>query len=603
MEHKIKNGRINRKRRGVGAIIGGMLLVAILLTTLLVYFITILNNDERRALYDVESAQVDQKKAAETLTVTATKVEVDPLSPTGFSMKTLLSNEGSLPLVISHSAAYCIDCSSPNDPDPSTVNTPIPLNLKESANRDVPVSIGNNYTAGFITERGNIFFSDNCKIVSATELICTGDDGGSTAPFFEISGSPDVFWVQAGTTGEESTITVTSHNGFNSPVTISVESDPEVTWTLTPPAPVVTPPADGLDDTTILTISVADGVPAGNYYLTVRGDSSPLSDDTTITVVVFSTEDDDEELEDEDQILKPQISGVFPNPFGATGSSSSAQGLFGVVVANPSDAPMEVRRVLVSAFDPKGSSDVIFPKSSGSDICKDTGMTMIFPTSGWNCPENNILQWSSTSPQTINPHSAKFFFVTLGKNSGGNMPSLALNFNVFTDFGQFAKAGYAGSQQAHNAHAPIASVYLSTATQTTPTPSTMTGTRSGTSGNTMTVIANIANMGDSSAGYIRTGANLIISIPKAFTGVGSIAPGSGLGSCQNTLFDDGSSQISCPLTSDLLPGQARSVQFTMTAPIVTEEKLYPLFILADGLDSNDQPVGPVAENVVRVTPS
>ncbi|MGI0048377.1 MAG: hypothetical protein ACREAW_02455, partial [Nitrososphaera sp.] len=94
----------------------------------------------------------------------------------------------------------------------------------------------------------------------------------------------------------------------------------------------------------------------------------------------------------------------------------------------------------------------------------------------------------------------------------------------------------------------------------------------------------------------------IISIPKAFTGVGGISTGSGLGSCQNTLFDDGSSQISCPLTSDLLPGQARSVQFTMTAPIVTEEKLYPLFILADGLDSNGQPVGPVAENVVRVEP-
>jgi len=601
IDQKEKPTTITRQRRGVGAIIGGVILAGILLTTVLLYFVTILNNDQRKELYNVQSSQIDQDKAAEKLTATATDVETNPAGLTGLYMKTLITNDGSLPLIVSHSAAYCITCPSPNNPSPTPSFTSIALNLKDSATVYVPVTPSEMYTAGFITERGNTFYSENCEIVSSDELACSDDSGGLGNPNFEVSAVADVFFLTAGTSGAESIVNVTSINGFNEQVTLSATWDSALTVTMNPATPVVTPDPDESVEAATLTIDVPSGVAEGDYFITVSGtnDDGTLKDSTTITVAVFST--DDESSTDEDAILKPQISAIFPSPFGATGSSSTSQGLFGVVVANPSDAPMHVRRVVVTAFPPTASNaDVIFPKSAGSS-CQGTAITMITPTTGWNCPEQNILQWSSTTSVTVNAHSSRAFLVAVGKNSGGNLPSLALNFNVFTDFGQYAKAGYAGSQQNPNTNPPTASVYLSSATQITPTTSTMIGTLSGTSGTPISVIANIANLG--STGSIASGGHLIVSIPKAFPTIGSTTTSAGIGPCTTTQFDDGSHQVSCPLTSALTAGQVRSVDFTITSQTVIEEKLYPLFVLADGLDSNGQPIGPVAENVVRVTPS
>lgn len=303
--------------------------------------------------------------------------------------------------------------------------------------------------------------------------------------------------------------------------------------------------------------------------------------------------------QDNDAILKPQINPVFPNPHGKAGNANPpVQSLWGAVVANPADSPMNIRRVTITGFVPYGSQPTIFPSTGGSPFCP---VTNVKPASGgtWTCPAPNTLVWSGT--WTIPAHSAQEFFATVGSPASNNdYPSYALNFNVFTDFGQFAKAGYSGSMR--STPTGSASVYLSTISGST-APATMYGTLSVASGATTQVTATIANLMD--VGQISANTKLIVAIPKEFTNVNVVPnPPVGFGACTVTTFTDGSSQISCPISGPLNAGQARSFQFSMTAqPIAsTTARLYTLYVLADGTDSNGWPVGPVAENVVRVTP-
>jgi PKD repeat protein len=91
---------------------------------------------------------------------------------------------------------------------------------------------------------------------------------------FSISASPTSLTIQQGSLGN-STITVTSINGFNQPVQLSVSGAPSgVTATLSPSQ--VTPPAGGTATST-LTVSVSTTATLGNYTLTVTGTSGALT--------------------------------------------------------------------------------------------------------------------------------------------------------------------------------------------------------------------------------------------------------------------------------------------------------------------------------------
>jgi hypothetical protein len=88
------------------------------------------------------------------------------------------------------------------------------------------------------------------------------------APDFSISASPASLTIQQGSSGT-STITITSINGFNQPVQLSVSGVPSgVTATLSPQQ--VTPPAGGSIIST-LTVSVGTTATPGSYTLTVTG--------------------------------------------------------------------------------------------------------------------------------------------------------------------------------------------------------------------------------------------------------------------------------------------------------------------------------------------
>jgi uncharacterized membrane protein len=102
-------------------------------------------------------------------------------------------------------------------------------------------------------------------------------------PDFSISASPDSLTIVQGSSGT-STITVTSLNGFNSAVGLSVSGAPTgVTATLSPTS--ATPPSDG-SATSTLTVLVDATAAAGNYILTVTGTSGSLTHNATISLVV-----------------------------------------------------------------------------------------------------------------------------------------------------------------------------------------------------------------------------------------------------------------------------------------------------------------------------
>jgi hypothetical protein len=322
-----------------------------------------------------------------------------------------------------------------------------------------------------------------------------------------------------------------------------------------------------------------------------------------VTVVIFtaSTEEDEEE----DALIAPQIQAIFPNPFGE--STGSNQALWGAVIANPTDHPMNIRKIVISAHDPSLSSARI--------LCNNN-VVAVTPNSGWSCDGQgstwNVLVWKTTgAPLTIAARDARLFLATSGSpdtvNGNLDRPSIALNFNVYTDYGQFTKVGYDLGVKGSGNH-PMVNVFLSSALADK-SPNNVVGVVNVQSGQPVTVRASIANYIPSTT--VDPNAALIIDIPKVFTNVNVVSATGFDNPCVPASFlPDGGWQIRCSPTANSLnnPGttagtNVRTIQFTMTAPIVTTTKEYLLYILGDGTtDGGTFTLGPVSENVIRVTP-
>lgn len=306
-------------------------------------------------------------------------------------------------------------------------------------------------------------------------------------------------------------------------------------------------------------------------------------------------------------IQQPEIEAIFPSPFGVP-SNAAAQGLWGAIVANPTESTMHVRKVVITVFSPRTQSQDQIIRQSGSS-CANTP-TAILPASGgsWSCPATNTLVWTASgSALSIQPHDAQPFLITIGgpslPNGGGDLQSYQINYNVFTDYGQFAKTGYDGAMRTNTG--AIANVFLSTVAESKD-PANMLGKITVTQGQTVTVKASIADLDPDTGTKIDAGTKLVIDIPQDFTDVSVLPATTGFDvPCEANPFSDGSTQISCAVSADLTgaAGAAvRTIQFTMTAPSVDKDKLYVLYLLADGTSNNGAfIVGPVSEYVIRVT--
>jgi len=102
-------------------------------------------------------------------------------------------------------------------------------------------------------------------------------------PDFSVTASPTSLTIQQDSS-DTSAITVTSQNGFNQPVQLSVSGAPSgVTTTLNPEQ--VTPPPDGTATST-LTVSVDTTATTGSYTLTVTGTNGTITHSVDISLEI-----------------------------------------------------------------------------------------------------------------------------------------------------------------------------------------------------------------------------------------------------------------------------------------------------------------------------
>lgn len=293
-----------------------------------------------------------------------------------------------------------------------------------------------------------------------------------------------------------------------------------------------------------------------------------------------------------DLFSRPEIYMVIPNTFG----DSASQGLWGVNIVNPTDQPIYVSKVVISAqTSPANSNDEIFDAGCPT-------LTVPPTPSNWSCPTSNQLMWKNTvTPQVVNPKSVAPFLtkVTPGDlgGSGAEPETVVVQANVFTTLGQFGKASYGTSMRTTSA---ISNVYLSKVVDSTANANIMANVTGILPGSTQTFNVVLADL-DAGASQISAGSRLIINIPKGWSNV-NVVGNTGFAAPTFQSFPDGSSQIVGTLLSNL-NNAGKTITFTATAPPISETKMYVMYVLADGYVDGSIVLGPLAEVVLRVSPN
>jgi len=198
-------------------------------------------------------------------------------------------------------------------------------------------------------------------------------------------------------------------------------------------------------------------------------------------------------------------------------------------------------------------------------------------------------------------------------NVGSSLPdaiNMLIQPIVFTTLGQFSKPAYGTTM--FSSDVAIPNVFLARAPNSVAHADIMGEQRAITEGTTVTFYATLADMSSDDEWGINIGTKLIINIPKDWTFAGPICPTCHDGFDPPTVvtFPDGSTQIVGVLNQEIDEhADAKSIEFTATAPIVSKAKMYVMHILADGTATGSSPsgddftVGPIAETVLQVCPT
>jgi len=231
----------------------------------------------------------------------------------------------------------------------------------------------------------------------------------------------------------------------------------------------------------------------------------------------------------------------------------------------------------------------------------------------WSCIASNQLMWKDVdNPQLVEPRSVFPFLVAIGSDNMGSSVSDTINVLiqpiVFTTLGQYSKASYGTTM--HSADVAIPSVFLARNPNSVNHADIMGEQRAITEGTLVTFYATLVDMSDDTEYGINSGSRLIINIPKDWTFNGPICP-----TCHNgfntptvVTYPDGSTQIVGELNTSIdTQSEAKSIEFSATAPSVSKAKMYVMHILADGTatgtNSNQFTIGPLAEAVLQVCPT
>ncbi len=280
---------------------------------------------------------------------------------------------------------------------------------------------------------------------------------------------------------------------------------------------------------------------------------------------------------------KPEMFLILPGPFGDSGQN----GLWGVVVVNPTNSPMSVSRVMVTAFTASHTGDVVMVTS-----CP---LVAIFPTTSaeWSCPHNNMIQWKDlASPESLAPGETKSFLVRVRPNNLNIVedPGITVTSTVYTDIGIFTKAGFTTAMG--DAANPLGNVYL--------TDTTNTGTGSGGALNNVNMFGHLSNIPPASTQTfhvamadldtvdttrINSGARLIINVPPGFSNV-QVTSSVNFAAPTVTVRADGITQIigvRTGHTGDSTSGEAAVIRFTAITPSPPTDTTYIMFAFIDGL--------------------
>jgi hypothetical protein len=300
-------------------------------------------------------------------------------------------------------------------------------------------------------------------------------------------------------------------------------------------------------------------------------------------------------------VQKPEIFVLVPSPFGDSGE----RGLWGVIVANPTNVTMDVSRIVINMYTSKPASNHQMIKETE---CNKNGISPT-STSEWSCPHDNMIEWKNVgSPQQIKPFDAKSFMVKIepGSLGGGSVePAFMISTAVFTNMGQFTKTGFSSGMT--DAALSLGSVYLTDTNNaaTAVTDTHIFGNISGiASGEIISLNVTVADLDTEDLTEIKAGADLIINVPRGFTEVTPIS-NAAFSSITKRAFSDGSTQIIATLAGDLgdasdTVAEGQVLSFTALAPITNSTRVYIMHTLLDGETSNNFSVGAIAELALQV---
>jgi len=320
----------------------------------------------------------------------------------------------------------------------------------------------------------------------------------------------------------------------------------------------------------------------------------------------------------DDLLNRPSIFLTIPSPFG----DAEEKGLWGINVANPTQSTIEVPRIVITAFTPGSQDQDLLWDDGGQNYCDpvSVGSPNFAPVAqNWSCNQENVLIWQDyVNPIVLGPYSAQSFLAKALPGASGasndEPNTLVISANVFSSFGSFGKGNYQTIMLGGGTQNPgiIVNVYMSNVLNGSADNEIETIRMNIDADTVQNFNMVLTDFDEDTEHAIGIGTKFIINVPREWHTVGiDSCVGFDLGGpCDEvtvTLHDDGSFQIvatTTELIGDITGGpDSRTIQFHVTAPDVSQNRMYLMYVLANGLtEPADSPIGPLSEIVLHVVP-
>ena len=315
----------------------------------------------------------------------------------------------------------------------------------------------------------------------------------------------------------------------------------------------------------------------------------------------------------DDLLIRPSIFLTIPSPFG----DSIEKGIWGINVANPTNATLEVPRVVITAFTPGSQDNDIMFDDSGGNVCDaiSVGSAAIPAVSqNWSCNQENVAVWQNyATPIVLPPYTNQAFLAKIrpGQSgaSNGEPNTLVITSNVFSSFGSFAKSGYQAIMLGGSTQNPgiIVNVYLSPDVNGFADNKIETSRMNIPGGSTQNFNMVLTDFDQDAEHAIGIGTKFIINVPRDWENVDVDAWDGFDPKPIITLHDDGSYQIvgtTDELIGDVLGAvDSRTISFHADAPDVDFDRMFVMYVLANGItDVDNSPIAPLSEIILHVVP-